>query len=176
MRWIVNPGRNGQTLTGTFNFLQATCADAACSGALQHPRVPPHDGAGQHRSRVGRLRAVDTGLRAVPQQLQRRSSREDCCAGIVCFVAGRPNASSLRSVFRFEAAPPFTNGHSRANRLQHDSVCLADLSVQTGAGERIGDLPRARKSLESQLQRSLARQAGGASRTGSRGNPHSSGA
>src|SRR5205807_8837295 len=32
-----------------------------------------------------------------------------------------------------------------------------------------------RKSLENQLQRSLARQAGGASRTGSRGNPHSSG-
>jgi hypothetical protein len=32
-----------------------------------------------------------------------------------------------------------------------------------------------RKSLESQLQRSIARQAGGASRTGSRGNLHSSG-
>jgi hypothetical protein len=32
-----------------------------------------------------------------------------------------------------------------------------------------------RKSLESQLQKSLARQAGGASRTGSRHNPHSSG-
>jgi Major Facilitator Superfamily len=32
-----------------------------------------------------------------------------------------------------------------------------------------------RKSLESQLQRSFARQAGGASSTGSRGNPHSSG-
>jgi hypothetical protein len=32
-----------------------------------------------------------------------------------------------------------------------------------------------RKSLESQLQRSIARQAGGASRTGSRRNPHSSG-
>ena len=51
----------------------------------------------------------------------------------------------------------------------------ADFSVQTGAGERIGDLPLAGNSLESQLQRPLARQAGGASRTGSRGNPHSSG-
>src|SRR3984893_2592812 len=29
-----------------FGLLRATCADTACCGTLQHPRVPPDDGTG----------------------------------------------------------------------------------------------------------------------------------
>jgi hypothetical protein len=65
-------------------LFRATCADTACCGALQHPRVPSDDGTGQHRSRVGRLRVVDSGLPAVPRKFQGHLQREACDAGINC--------------------------------------------------------------------------------------------
>jgi hypothetical protein len=67
-------------------LFRATCADAACCGALQHPCVSPDDGTGQHRARAGRLRVVDPGLLAVPRKLQRHFQREACDAGINCFA------------------------------------------------------------------------------------------
>jgi hypothetical protein len=58
----------------------------------------------------------------------------------------------------------------------HDFVSsLADFSVQIPAGERIGDLPLAAKVARKSTAKITCRQAGGASRISSRGNPHSSG-
>jgi hypothetical protein len=65
-------------------LFRATCADTACCGALQHPRVPPDDGTGQHRSRVGRFRVVDSGLSSVPRKLQQPLQREACDAAMNC--------------------------------------------------------------------------------------------
>src|SRR6266478_7197174 len=59
----------------TLRLFRATCADSVGGGALQHPRVPPDDGAGEHRSCVGRLRVVDSGLSSVPRKLQQHLQR-----------------------------------------------------------------------------------------------------
>ena len=85
-------------------LLRAARAHGACGGVVQHPCLPPHACAGKHCSGAGSLCAVGAGLPAVPQQLQRRSSRKACGAGIVCFVAGRPSASLLRNIFRLDTA------------------------------------------------------------------------
>src|ERR1700722_1194719 len=69
-------------------LFRATCADTACRGAVQHPRVSPDDGTGHHRARVSRLRVVDSGLPAVPRKFQGHLQREACDAGISCFAAG----------------------------------------------------------------------------------------
>src|SRR6202045_2918300 len=50
--------------------IRATCADTAGCGAVQHPGVSPDDVTGHHRARAGRLRAVDSGLLAVPRKFQ----------------------------------------------------------------------------------------------------------
>src|SRR6266852_199215 len=60
----------------TLRLFRATCADTACCGALQHSRVPPDDGTGQHCARAGRLCVVDSGLPSVSRKLQRHLQRE----------------------------------------------------------------------------------------------------
>src|ERR1700688_4273939 len=67
-------------------LFRATCADTACRGAIQHPCVSPDDGTGEHRARAGRLRVVDSGLRAVPRKFQGHLQREACDADINCFA------------------------------------------------------------------------------------------
>ena len=72
--------------------------------------------AGEHCSGTGSICALGPGLSAVPQKLQRHSCRKACGAGIVCFVAGRPSAPSLRNIFGLDTAllritePEFRNG------------------------------------------------------------------
>src|SRR5882724_5616994 len=74
-------------------LFRATCADTACCGALQHPRVPPDDGTGHHRARVGRLRVVDSGLSSVPRKFQGHLQREACEAGIKLLRSRRDTVS-----------------------------------------------------------------------------------
>src|SRR5882724_1003935 len=66
----------------TLRLFRAPCTDTACGGALQHPRVSPDDGTGEHCSWSGGLCTVDSGLPAVPPKFQRHLQREGCDAGI----------------------------------------------------------------------------------------------
>ena len=78
------------------------------------------------------------------------------------------NGDGLRSTFQRQHPDYTSTGHDRIAShkptYRYKPVPVSALAIYHPP----------RKSLESQLQRSLARQAGGAPRTGSRGNPHSS--
>src|ERR1700722_6476920 len=65
-------------------LFRATGADTACCGALQHPRVPPDDGTGEHCSGSGSLCTVGTGLPAVPRKLPGHLQLEACDAAMNC--------------------------------------------------------------------------------------------
>ncbi len=59
-----------------FGYFRATCADTACGGALQHPRVSPDACARQPRSGTGGLCPVGAGLPAASRKLQRHLQRK----------------------------------------------------------------------------------------------------
>jgi hypothetical protein len=90
----------GQVLGGLlllFGIFVPPCADTARCGALQHPCLSPDDGTGQHRSRAGRLRVVDSGVPALPRKLQGYLQRKACDAGVDRSQYERHDVSLLRS-------------------------------------------------------------------------------
>src|SRR6266481_4789078 len=82
LRRVLLPVAGPWWAAAALRLFRATCADTACRGALQHPCVPPDDGAGEHCSGSGGLSTVGTGLPSVPRKLQGHLQRETCDAGM----------------------------------------------------------------------------------------------
>jgi len=76
---------------------------------------------------------------------------------------------ALHVIASFTNFPVYSLSSVSSNRST-----LVDLWVQAGAGERIGDLPLVAKVARESTAQINCPEAGGASRTGSRRNPHSS--